>query len=131
MVLDAGDVKYQPGQTVTLDSASNTVGGGEAVTFDSSGDIKRATDSDLLVGTTLDVLRGSDADDQWPVTIAGLGVVVEVDSTFNASAGDWLEPNSDGDGTYQDAGAAGPDSSLPWVLEPEDASNDLYVAVFR
>lgn len=129
MTLDAGDVKYSPGQTVTLDSADNTVAGGEAVTFDGSGDLKRADNTELIVGTTQDVLRGSDADDYWPVHIAGLGVVVE--TNFSASAGDFLEPNSAADGTYQDAGAAGPDTSKPFVLEEEDSSSNLYVAVFR
>jgi len=127
MSVDAGDMKYQPGHRVTLDAAGNTVEGGEVVTFDSNGDIQRATDTDLIVGTTLRSEMGDD--DKWAVAVCGLCVVVETDAAVNA--GDFLEPAAAGDGTYQDAGAVGPDTSLPFVLEEEDSDDNLYVAVFR
>lgn len=127
MTIDAGDMKYQPGHRVTLDANGNTVEGGEAVTFDSNGDIQRATDTDLLVGTTLPSEMGDD--DKWAVAVCGLCLVVETD--YDASAGDFLQPAAAGDGTYQDAGAVGPDSPLPFVLEEEDSDDNLYVAVFR
>lgn len=129
MSLDAGDIKYRYGQTVTFDAGSNTVNNGDAVTFDGSGNIQQATDTDHLLGTVLPTSPGSDADSKESVSIAGLGVVVETASSV--SAGTFLEPNSGGDGTYQDAGAVGPDTSLPFVIETEDSGNNLYVACFR
>lgn len=127
--LDAGDVRYSPGQKVTFDKGSNTVDGGEAVTFDGSGNLTRATDTDFLLGTTLKTNHGADYDNKMTVTIAGPGVVVEVPS--GASVGDHVQGNSAGDGTYQTVSAPDADTGWPMVIEELDSSAGLYVAMFR
>jgi len=136
MVLDAGDIKYQPGHTVTLDAAGNTVEGGDAVTFDGSGNITRATDTDLLIGTTMETKKDGDHDNRWAVSVAGLGVVVEMAADEDPSLGAQIEPATAGDGTYQVDADAAVEGSQPFILEAEDATDsdgnpDLYVAIFR
>lgn len=127
MSVDAGDIKYQPGHSVTLDAGDNDVGGGEAVTFDGDGHITNAEGGDFVVGTTLHTLKDGDHDSKWTVSVAGLGVVVETDDSVDP--GDHLE--GAGDGTYQSVTDPDADTGYPFVLHSEDEDENLYVAIFR
>lgn len=134
--LDKGDIAWGGSTSVTLEAADGSDLGGHPVTFDGSGLLVTAGDTDTLVGTALDDTAHPDSlteergDNYWTVEHGGLPVVVEV--AGGASLGDYVEPNSAGDGTYQVPGTdPGPDSSYPFILDEVDASSNLYVACFR
>jgi len=122
--LDAGDIAYPEGQTLTLDSGSNSVSAGEAVTFDGSGDIQSAAAGAEHIGHVLPT-SDEDADNMVEVVIDRLPVVYEV--TDGPSKGDEIE--SDGSGAWQTA--ATPADWMPVVVGDVDTDNDLYLALAR
>jgi hypothetical protein len=132
--LDKGDIAWGGDTSITLEAADDSDLGGHPVTFNGSGLLVTATDTDNLVGTALDDTTHPDslttekADNYWTVEHGGLPVVVEV--AGGADRGDYVEPNSAGDGTYSTV-SAGPDSSYPFIIDNVDESNNLYVACFR
>lgn len=136
MPIDAGDVKYRPGETVTLDSGSNTVEGGDAVKFDGSGNVTRTTgNSDDLVGV---VLPSNYPDSKVSVHVVGLVLKVTVDGSV--SPGDTLVPSGTNDGNFEahaggmyeenpDTGAGAIAANHPFTLE--SGTDEDVLAVFR
>lgn len=137
MAIDAGDVKYSPGDIVTLDAGSNSVSKGDAVTFDGSGNISTASATgDDLVG----VVHETADDGKVSVVISGLVVAVTVDSAV--TAGDTLVPSSSTAGRFDphtggmynanpDTGANAIAANHPFALEDAASSGDNVLAVFR
>jgi len=101
--LDAGDGDRYRGQTISLDSASNTVNDGDAVKFDGSGDITQTTaNGDNYIGVVLpEDKSGSDDDNIRTVHVSGNIVAVQLDSTASVGAGDTLVPSDEDNGAWE------------------------------
>jgi hypothetical protein len=133
--LDAGDVAWGGAESFTFEATDDTDLSGSAVTMNASGQITLASDTDNHLGVVLDDTAHSSSlttekdDNYWTVHHGGLPVVLEV--TGSPDLGVYVNPASGGDGTYVDSAGAGPDSSLPLLVDEVDASNDLYVAIMR
>jgi hypothetical protein len=135
--LDAGDVAYRPGDTVTLDAGSNTVNKGDAVTFDASADLAQCSaNDDNLVGVALE---GAEGDGQTSVHVVGLVVAVNADGDINA--GDTLIPSGSTNGhfiahtggmyiTNDDSGANDIAANHPIAME-DATDGDVMLAIFR
>lgn len=138
MPVDTGDNKYESGKSVTLPSGSNDVSGGDAVTFDGSGNVTTTTsNSDDLVGVVLPENTGDD--DYVTVHVAGLPVAVDIDGSV--SAGDTLVPSGTTNGRFEshvggmynpnpDSGGDAVAANHPFALE-DGSDGDTIVAVFR
>lgn len=136
--LEAGDLEEKT--TVTLDAGANTVEGGQAVKFDTNGEITpTAANSDDYVGVVLDVNKGADADNEWPVHVCGQVVSVEIDGAVNA--GETLVPSSVTAGRWEthaggmyepnpDTAAGAVAANHPFALE-DGADGETIRAAFR
>lgn len=124
--LDAGDIAYEDGQTLTLPAGSNTVSSGMAVTLDTSGNIQEAAaGTAAYLGIVQEEKEQSD--DEYAVHIDRLPIVHEVPG--GASVGDRLEP--DGSGAHQVVADADETASMPIIVDVADADANLYIAVTR
>lgn len=140
--LDAGDGDRYRGQTITLDSGSNTVNDGDAVEFDGASPpkIQQATgNASDYVGVVLPEDK-SNGDSYRTVHVAGHIVAIQLDSSASVSAGDTLIPSSNTNGEWEGASAGmksntdNTDEDLylnhPFALE--DGGNDeVILACFR
>lgn len=145
--LDAGDGDYYRGQTVTLDSGSNTVNDGDAVEFDGASPpkIQQATGNGSdYVGVVLpEDKSGADDDNYRTVHVAGHVVAIQLDSSASVSAGDTLIPSSNTNGQWEgatsgmqrDVDESGSETFSLYLNHPfalEDGGNDdVILACFR
>lgn len=124
--LDAGDIAYEDGQTITLSAGGNAIDSGMAVEFDANGDIQEAAagNSDYL-GIAVEELEQSD--DEYAVHIDRLPIVHEVPG--GAAVGDRLEP--DGAGAHQVVADVDETPEMPVIIEEAVAADNLYIAATR
>lgn len=120
--LDAGDPKFQDGDSITLES-DGSVSGGDPVVFDGDGLVTGAAAGDAPLGIVANTDLGND--NYATVHVGGFAVVAHGDGAV--AAGDRLTANASGQ--FQTAGTA--EEGQPIALSDSTAAGDNIVVLLR